>query len=329
VVVATARGDLDNDGVEDVVQLLSNGVLQVEGAPRSMARIAGFRAPDSSTLPDRAPHIAIVDIDRRDVYREVLVTRFVDDEDPPPIISFWALRERQLRSMLDRNSRGQEIVGSALQIPGDGTVAFARSQCVRDRDETSGAPGIREHVSYRYVLADGSYPRSDLVESVSRTRAPADCIESACPLVRIEASGRAVGEVLRNLRGAGSEAWQRLRLDSSDVDADGVLRIEVVELKREVTQLDAIHVVADGRRISAQSCARERTLPMCEDDASRLTLQRGDSLHLEFHVGRVEHLELWARGYYDPLGPSVDAHNPAPRAAVSAAARALAAGGAR
>jgi hypothetical protein len=303
-VLVTARGDLNGDGTEEEVRLFSNGILHVgAGRLNGTTRIEGFHAPEPSTSSDRMPRIQIVDIDRRDSFREVMVTQFVDDEDPPPVVSFWTYREGSLRSMLSPRGGPQQMIGTGLNLSGNGVITIETSQCVRDADPQHQRNGLRERTIHRLVLTDGTYTHSDLMDSVTRTRTPADCAQMACPVVRVGRQERAVGEILRNLRGTSAETWQRLRIDPADAGEDGWLPLALSEEKREITHLDAIHVVADGQVVQAEGCASESLRASCVEGGDRMTLRSGDVVRFRFHVGHPQELVVWARGYYDSLGP--------------------------
>lgn len=186
--------------------------------------------------------------------------------------------------------------GTRPRITGDGFVRFAYDRCARDMDERTRTPGLRERVALTYALSDGPLRHGDLVESVTTTRAPARCIQAACPVVY--AHGARVGEVLRNLRDPSLAEWQPLALPVSAVEADGTITVTLREELHEVTSLDAVRVEADGVMVDPQTCPAALS---CAEDGAYDTLRAGDARTFTFRVGHPRRVRLWARGYYVPL----------------------------
>lgn len=315
-IVATAAGDLDGDGEPEEVRLSSDGTLRVYRRGREVVGSSGQSAgvlgealggPGQSSL-------AVVDIDRRDRQRELMVTTADGDEDPPRHYRFFVYRDGRLWNMLRRCCDDGGFVaapsGVAARVPGDGSVVIDYEWCVRDADPDRHARGITERVTHRLALADGWMRRGDLRETQESTRRPSDCIQAACPVVRVGAAGRRAGEILRDLRAPGDEAWQSLRLDPADVDPDGTLRVTLREEKRETSFVDAVALVADGRAVAPEGCA-DGDAPWCRADGRRAALAPGQSIALRFRAPGAASLTLRARGFYVTF-PADEAAAPSP-----------------
>lgn len=310
--LAHTAGDLDGDGRAEEVHLYSDGSLRVfRGGAEVVDRYdahAGAVAPfEDGSFTDGTPRLSVVDIDRRDRQRELMLEGAHGDEDPDHEFSFWVLREGRLWPMLHRAHDASSAVvaqhGTRPAIPGDGTVRVRYETCVREPDAARRLSGLVETVVSRYVLADGAVPHGELLENITTTRRPARCAMVACPIVHVGADEARVGAILRDLRGAAMERWQSLALPASRVDADGVLTVTIREEEREVTSLDGVYLEADGRRIEPEGCERGRA-PWCADDGERLTMPPGAALRLRFRVGSARRLVLWAEGSYERLPPA-------------------------
>lgn len=182
-VIATARGDLDDDGDEETITLMSDGRFMRSAAGRDEANVGQIEGFEPLSMEFYGAHtqvLSVIDIDRRDDQRELMVVEMRGDEDPDAEYRFYALRNGMLWPLLRRTGSASESVmiphGVRPVIAGDGSVRFAWSRCARDRDERTGALGLTERTVLRYVLSDGGFRRSDLIESVTTTRAPARCV---------------------------------------------------------------------------------------------------------------------------------------------------------
>jgi hypothetical protein len=308
--LASTRGDLDVDGTIETIKLYSDGGLRVFHGDQELTdangNIAGMLVPfELDTLSNGAPRLEVVDIDRSDRQRELMIMESHGDEDPDGEFSFWVYRERRFWSMLRRVSYEQRAVamhqGARPVIAGDGTVVVRRDHCVRDADAERHIPGLSERSTFRYVLTDGVMPRAELMENLRTERFTSQCIMAACPVVRVGAGAEAVGEILRDLRGASLERWQPLTIPASRVDTDGWLTVTLREEKHEVTHVDGVYLDVDGVRVEPEGCASNDAPAWCVADGARTTLPPGQSIRMRFRVGAAREVTLWATGYYDPL----------------------------
>ena len=313
--IASATGDLDGDQVAETLRLYSDGSLRVFHGDRERSdryhQAAGQLDPfEYDPHAGSAPRLTVVDIDRRDRQRELMIMESHGDEDPAGEFSFYVYRDGRLWPMLRRISTSTRYValphGATPTITGDGSVRIAYERCVRDVDPARHVLGLTERVTQRYMLADGTMPRAELSENIATTRRPSRCFQAACPVVHVGTADTAVGEILRNLRGPASARWQSLAIPASQVESDGFLTVTLREEKREVTHLDGVYLDVDGRRVEAERCATSAA-PWCHEDGAHHALTPGQSLRLRFRVGEGRALTLWASGYYQPLDASGEA----------------------
>lgn len=127
------------------------------------------------------------------------------------------------------------------------------------------------------------------------------CAPAACPFVDVAVDGRwqTRGEILRNLNEPLADGPQDLRLTPAAIEG-GVVRVRIEERKPEVTYLDAVWLVVDGKDFAPVAC--EEGGAVCEVDDDRLVLHPGERLDLVFEVGAARATPvLWAHGYYLPI----------------------------
>ena len=127
---------------------------------------------------------------------------------------------------------------------------------------------------------------------------------AACPYVYVmtEAGAELVGEILRDVRGSDAYATQDLALPMQH----GTVHVQLREEKKEVTYLDSIALVVDGREVLPTICSWEQGLPHCAADGDFHRMFEGDVLDLWFTVpDGASSIELRATGYYIPT-PTID-----------------------
>jgi len=126
----------------------------------------------------------------------------------------------------------------------------------------------------------------------------------ACPFVYVHTGEGPVfvGEILRNVIGKDRETTQTLELPVH-LNEDGALRVRISEEKSEITYLDAVRLLVDGRAVLPDSCIATEAA-WCDVDGRYHLMQEGDLLELRFAVGEVPggaSVALEASGYYVPI----------------------------
>jgi len=225
----------------------------------------------------------------------------LSDEDPPNRVQVFIVDGGGLRRVWDWLPTGYGPV--ALQFRGDGRVQYVEdgwTACERD-------PSKRKVPLPRVTLRLEGEPGARVLTEVGRTASGKvqDCEQlAACPMVvLVDHDGQTeVGEILRGLRGTAAYDRQTLPLAPP---RDGTLHVRIVEHKPEVTHLDAVALLVDGRELLPRACADDPSLEYCVPDRSSLRLARGESLDLWFDVpADAASVELVAWGHYVPMRSS-------------------------
>lgn len=280
--IASLHEDVDGDGDPELIELFSDGSVHVGQA----AGVIQLRSTLTSRDETWSGTMSIVDVRRGDGHREVLV--FEDGAYEAPQRSYTIL-----------SARGELLYGTwpAITIPYDATQDGSRpwpilagDGTIRMRFEHCDGYVVRTTIEHR-MMPDGSIRAiREHVDHTDRT-----CQLAACPYVFV--GDRFAGEILRDLVGASAEAEQTLELPN--VIVNGTLTVTLREVKPEITYLDELHVVADGRVIRARECGEA-----CADDGVYTTLAMGEARSYVFDVGEARRVTLVARGYYVPWAPS-------------------------
>jgi len=231
--------------------------------------------------------IRLRDLDTTDGHRELVVTTHgPDDEDPGMEHAIFSLiHGRVIRA--DWSTPHGSAFGDGISVSGNRLVVDHR-----------GCPTGR--VTYR--LDQGR-----LTETSRNLRIPngwSAC--PACPYVYqyVDGRWRSQGEILRWMIGAEAEGWQSLGLADGTED---LLRVRIAEKKPEISYIDAVRAVVDGRELVPSRCADDADWEGCEVDGRHVVLQEGETLDLEFHDAAGADRALHASGYYVPVGAAPDA----------------------
>jgi hypothetical protein len=306
---ATGRSwsvDLDGDGTNETIRVSSGGSFELDPARGPGFRNlrckaekctltvepgSGGRAFELLDAYPTLPSIEVIDIDRKDRVKELLVrTRAAMEEDPPYI--FTVIHYDGTGVHVQELAHGHGYSTGTFRAPGNGRFVTEYADC----------PDLTTTV---YELRGGALAQTS--KKTVRVRRPNEC--AACPMVYVLEDGgfRKRGEILRNLRAPSLAGLQSLDLISPArfvVPAPGGLSRVVVELreeKDETTFLDDVALEIGGIRYAPRACSAP--LDYCTVDGAHHLMRRGDALRLTFDVpapvpeGRAR---LWATGHYVP-----------------------------
>jgi hypothetical protein len=106
-------------------------------------------------------------------------------------------------------------------------------------------------------------------------------------------------EVLRNLRGPGSERTEITRLGTVPV-IDGAIIVRISEEKPEIAFIDALYLIVDGKRVPAEA-APGVTTRVAAQDHDYLILTAGESYEFRFAVPDAAQVSIGVTGFYVPL----------------------------
>lgn len=282
-VYASTKGDLDGDGTAEPIEVRSNAMLRIGGLTHPLPF-------DHIEYPEEFARMVTVEVVALDgPHRAVVVSTPTEGiEDPPPHLRVFVVDAGAIAMILD-----EEFVGTDLRFPGDGTLRY---------DESADAACERAHYPQVPVGIDEVvYGRGAGGMFVSKGQHPSgrtfDCNNlSACPFVYVVGADGAhrVGEVLRNLRGAGAYALQSLELP------EGATTIRISEEKSEVTFLDEIYVEIGGVRVEPRACSAAAPPAYCAADGEPYVMRQGDVLDLDVDATVDGPTAVFARGYYVP-----------------------------
>lgn len=224
---------------------------------------------------------AVSDADRQRVLRwfarlaegepEVPARILLDDEAStwevvlPILSSEWTVLTPRTPIMPDESGPDSFLV----------TIGGRGSDCVGDAYEAGC------DFNLYVVLSFGGNGRAEAVSVVQ---------PAACPFVYVERGGSLnyAGEILRNMDRPELRGEQGLILNDIDC-SNGTVRVVLAEEKREVTYLDSLWLIVDGRRVEPRQVI------------SSQVLRQGDRLEATFDVSTTcTHVELMASGYYVP-----------------------------
>lgn len=185
--IASARADFDGDGAEETVRLDDRGVFSLVRPDGNIAPNVGdvsdFSGLSMDAYRGHGGPLTVIDLDRRDRRRELLLSSMRGDEDPEPEYRVFFLYGGRLVSMLERTGTDDRGVfvphGTQPIVRGDGVMRFRFRRCTQDSRSDDGAGGPWVQTDLWYVLADhGLGPGTSLVENVRTTHVPGRC-ESA------------------------------------------------------------------------------------------------------------------------------------------------------
>ncbi len=287
----TMSADLDGDGKPEPIKLSPSGQLQVADAtidtrfPYDEMRRAWFER--------RAEVLRIVDVRKTDPAKQILYTDFNDGgEDESHTYLLYHYDGKALHKLIELHTR------SKLTFSGNGTMRHVVDGWAACTGK-SGPTAPRLEIIHRYAPK-----KRAMIQSKKRRIGTVRCDElAACPFVYVvdqDGNERLAGEILRDLRGRARASFQSLPLP--DAPRRGLVRLRLREQKPEITHLEQIYLLVDGRPVLPLGCMDRSRPAFCQDDERETVLHPGDMLELVFDIGDVAAgtVELRAGGYYDP-----------------------------
>lgn len=263
--VPRVAGDLDGDGAADAATI--DLVGQTVAAGGLTFRYAGL--PGIGEAGDEIVAARVIDVGPEALV--ALEHRTIEDDQRWELL---AVRGGVLTLL------GKVFIGGGEPtLPGNGTMIITHANC-------------GQRVTTTVTVGDVAL---DMRDDVVGTYDNDDC--AACPYVFQFAGGVGAmrGESLRNLVGADAEATDELALAPA---ADGVVTVQLAEVKPETTYLDRIALRVDGGLIAPRECAGGG--PACADDGVFDTFSIGARRTFTFDVPPGAEVTLVTTGYYLP-----------------------------
>ena len=225
----------------------------------------------------------VIDIMKDSKIKHILIqSHLPEDEDPPiesNIVSFKnsKLIKSTLKGAYSDNS-------GKLTFPKPGIVKLSKGGCP-------------SYLTVLYRMKDEGYLEK-IKEIKSANTALPGGVCPACPFVYVlyQGSWRKQGEILRNLNRPDLQDWQSLDLDIGEIHT---LHVRISEEKDEVSFLDAVRLVANGRAYLPQNC-QIMDEPYCSEDSEFFIIPKGKFLDLKFQLRESSSkFRLEATGYYE------------------------------
>jgi len=303
--------DLDGDGVAEPVRLVTferfDATQRVDNGPDNLpiGACVNDRGDACRVILEVGAHrhgfdlepgyfgdlaIKIIDVDRRDDRKEILLRRRPGGGEDPPYV-FAVARYDGKTLAFQELWHGWGYNAGKATINGDGRLVTVYDEC----------PDV---VTVAYRLGKAGLTEESR-QSV-RTRQPQDC--AACPVVYVkerDGMGRR-GEILRDLRAPALARNQSLALGLParfvEPRGDGSrVTLELREEKAETTYLDAVTLEVDGVHYAPLGCSGAGR--HCLADGVHHVMRQGETLRLTFDTAAWRPgaaVRLWAQGYYVP-----------------------------
>lgn len=217
----------------------------------------------------------IIDVDKSDSFKELLVTQYEKEvEDPSAIHLIFRYFGRNLITKT-------QIISSGYS---GGVINF------HDKEF--------EVIHNRNPETIGKYRLNKFfVENIEMSVGKESEIMAACPFVYVKKGNTFVykGEIIRNLIGENSEATQSLYLGTSESEE---LIIRIKEEKKETSYINYIAIQCNDKIVLPIKTKNNKELLL--DDNSYLTLKKGNYIDLVFNVAKNSKITLIGKGYYIP-----------------------------
>jgi hypothetical protein len=277
--------DLDGDGVNEkikVVVLDENYFKEKNIKGQYLAKLI-INEIDYDLVFNRSidsfykDSIQVIDVDKRDKLKELLITQFEPgtEEDPSQIHSVFRYFGNKLLTETFIKSEGY----------GGGGLNFVENKLEVTHKNDPKTIGT-------YVLSNYFLDNTNMFVGEESG------IPAACPYVYLKSGNEFLykGEIIRNLIGKNSETLQRLDLGYSKNEK---IIIRIKEEKKEVSYLNFIAIEINGKVIFPSKNSKNTNL--ISDDNKYIKLKQGEYIDLEFTVKCNSKIKLIGKGYYVPL----------------------------
>lgn len=218
----------------------------------------------------------IIDIDKNDNLKELLVSQYEpEEEDPSQLHSVFRYFGNKLVTQTLVKSEGYS--GGGLNF-------------VENKLEVT-------HKNYPKTI--GTYVLSNyFLNNTNMFVSEESEIPAACPYVYLKCENEFLykGEIIRNLIGKNSESLQSLDLGYSKNEK---IIIRIKEEKKEVSYLNFIAIEIDGKVILPLKNSKNTNLLF--DDNKYIKLKKGDYIDIEFKGSKNSKINLIGKGYYIPI----------------------------
>ncbi len=217
----------------------------------------------------------IIDIDKSDSLKELLVTQYEKAvEDPSAIHLIYRNFGRNLITQTQITSSGYS----------GGVINF------RDKEF--------DIIHNRNPETIGKYRLNKFfIENIEISIGQESEIIAACPFVYVKNGNRFIykGEIIRNLIGKKSEETQKLNIGISKSEE---LIVRIKEEKKEVSYINYLALECNNKIIKPIKTKNNTELLL--DDNKYLTLKKGSQIDLVFKVPKKSIITLIGKGYYIP-----------------------------
>lgn len=218
----------------------------------------------------------IVDVDKNDNRKEILISQFEqEDEDPSKIHYIYRFFGRNLLTQTYIKSDGNSGGGIRFH-ENDFEVTH------KNNPQTIGTYKLSKFFIKKTNLYVGK--ESEII--------------AACPYVYLKTGEAYIfkGEIIRNLIGKSAESIQTLELGTANSEK---IIVRIKEEKEEISYLNQISVKYDGKIV--KPLIKESNNDLIFDDNKYYRLRRGEYIDLEFKVVKNSKITLIGKGYYIPL----------------------------
>lgn len=287
--------DLNGDGIIDTIKVVSldNRIFSKSendehGDFKAMVFINNlcidfiFNWTMNSYFFKKGTKFEIIDIDKNDKYKEVLISQNQQEMEDPSI-------QRTIFRYFGSN------LLTKTKILSEG---YSAGQMNLKNNEFSIDHHRSPDIIGTYQLSNFFIKNTGLIEK----KLPENFIQAACPFVYVKNKTTFIkqGEILRFLNAKNTEDWQFLELKDFELEKD-VLTIKLTEEKDEVTFLNSIKLKIGKTEVFPMDSI-DFNKSFLKDDKEYFQLNKNDFLILKFKLPKNKQgkILLFAKGYYVP-----------------------------